>query len=140
MQVRRSSQGDSGTVNAVADGSKTEEKGLPDSFDGAHSSICQYAEQIMSTPSAPEASSRLYTSHLQTAVDNESAMWLPDVYKFTSAGIGPEDRYNNFQAAAPPTPLPFSPMAPRVGKHETVNFDHGAITIDLTETSYMAWF
>ncbi len=93
----------------------------------------------MSTPSISEASSRVYVSHLQTAVSNEAAMWLPGVYEFTSAGMGPEDRHT-FQAAAPTVPLPFSPMDPRVGKHETVNFDHGAITVDLTETSYMAWF
>ncbi|KAF9049458.1 hypothetical protein BDZ89DRAFT_1032938 [Hymenopellis radicata] len=140
MQVRKNSQLENGSDSSMGGvGSSQAETGLPPSFVGAHSSICQYAEQIMSTPSISEASSRVYVSHLQTAVSNEAAMWLPGVYEFTSAGIGPEERHT-FQAAAPVVPLPFSPMDPRVGKHETVNFDHGAIAVDLTETSYMAWF
>ena len=93
----------------------------------------------MAAPSIPESTSRVFVSHLlQTAVNNESEMWLPEVYNFTSAGVGPEDRHS-FKVAAP-HPTPFSPMDPRVGKHESVNFDHGAITVDLTDTSYMAWF
>ncbi|KAK0464414.1 uncharacterized protein EV420DRAFT_1627400 [Desarmillaria tabescens] len=135
MQVRRNSLQDGSIESAMMDTSKVPGASnvvLPPSFTDAHPSLCQYAEQIMSTPVSPV--SRMYVSHPQNVEDERT--WLPEVYRFQSAGITVDDRYNF--ASAPPTP--FSPSDPRVGKHETVNFDHGAITVDLSDTSYMAWF
>lgn len=65
-----------------------------------------------------------------------SDAWLPDIYQFSSVGLGTEERYTF--ASAQPTP--FIPSLPRVGQNESFNFDHGALTADLEETSYMAWF
>ncbi|KAJ3844566.1 hypothetical protein EV361DRAFT_194264 [Lentinula raphanica] len=63
--------------------------------------------------------------------------WLPDIYSFSTVdGIGVEHRYK--LASAPATP--FMPSSPRVDKNEKINFEHGELTTDLEETSYMAWF
>ncbi|KAJ3780693.1 hypothetical protein GGU10DRAFT_414928 [Lentinula aff. detonsa] len=62
---------------------------------------------------------------------------LPDIYSFSTVeGIGVENRYK--PASAPPTP--FMPSSPRVDKDEKINLEHGALTTDLEETSFMAWF
>ncbi len=135
MQVRRNSLQDGSIESSMMDTSKgigASNVVLPSSFNDAHPSLCQYAEQIMSTPVVPTP--QMYASHLQNVEDERT--WLPEVYRFHSAGITVDDHYSF--ASAPPTP--FSPSDPRVGKHETVNFDHGAITVDLSDTSYMAWF
>ncbi|KAK0439848.1 hypothetical protein EV421DRAFT_1818820 [Armillaria borealis] len=135
MQVRRNSLQEGSIESSMMDPSKGTGGSnvvLPSSFNDAHPSLCQYAEQIMSTPALPVP--QMYASHLRNVEDERT--WLPEVYRFHSAGITVDDHYNF--ASAPPTP--FSPSDPRVGKHETVNFDHGAITVDLSDTSYMAWF
>lgn len=63
--------------------------------------------------------------------------WLPDLYRFSSAGLSMEERYTF--ASAQPTP--FIPSSPRIAEDKNFNFDHGALTTELVEeTSYMAWF
>jgi hypothetical protein len=61
---------------------------------------------------------------------------MPDIYQYTSVGVGVEERYTGAQAQ----PTPFIPSSPRVDQNDTFNFDHGALMVDLEETSYMAWF
>ncbi|KAJ3892799.1 hypothetical protein GG344DRAFT_44607 [Lentinula edodes] len=74
---------------------------------------------------------------LQPPYYDGTGPWLPDIYSFSTVdGIGVENRYK--PASAPPTP--FVPSSPRVDENEKVNFEHGALTTDLEETSYMAWF
>jgi hypothetical protein len=63
---------------------------------------------------------------------------MPDIYQYASAGVGVEERYTGAQAQTQPTP--FIPSSPRVDQNDTFNFDHGALMVDLEETSYMAWF
>lgn len=74
---------------------------------------------------------------LQPPYYDGTGPWLPDIYSFSTVdGIGVENRYK--PALAPPTP--FMPSSPRVDENEKVNFEYGALTTDLEETSYMAWF
>lgn len=61
---------------------------------------------------------------------------MPDIYQYAIAGVGVEERYTGAQAQ----PTPFIPSSPRVDQNDTFNFDHGALMVDLEETSYMAWF
>ncbi|KAJ4491601.1 hypothetical protein C8J55DRAFT_450236 [Lentinula edodes] len=74
---------------------------------------------------------------LQPPYYDGTGPWLPDIYSFSTVdGIGVENRYK--PPSAPPTP--FVASSPRVDENEKVNFEHGALTTDLEETSYMAWF
>ncbi|KAF9071212.1 hypothetical protein BDP27DRAFT_1419250 [Rhodocollybia butyracea] len=66
--------------------------------------------------------------------------YLPNIYSFSSGGIGVEDRYSYREVFASAPPTPFMPSSPRVGEDEVFNLDHGALTTHLEETSYMAWF
>jgi hypothetical protein len=116
---------------------------LPTSFSDAHPTLIGYAEQLKFTSPAriPEIISAPMNTYRQshyrsTADPQGSDSWLPDIYRFTSVGVGVEERY----AYASPQPTPFTPSSPRVAENESFNFDHGAFTIDLAETSYMAWF
>ncbi|KAJ3862360.1 hypothetical protein EV359DRAFT_45366, partial [Lentinula novae-zelandiae] len=74
---------------------------------------------------------------LQPPYYDGTGPWLPDIYSFSTVdGIGVENRYK--PPSAPSTP--FVRSSPRVDENEKVNFEHGALTTDLEETSYMAWF
>ncbi|KAF7767920.1 transcriptional regulator family: Fungal Specific TF [Agaricus bisporus var. burnettii] len=68
---------------------------------------------------------------------------LPDIYHFSSLGVGVEGRYSFTPATSmqqqQKTNL-FVPSSPRIGEDEKFNFDHGALMAELEETSYMAWF
>ncbi|KAF9465748.1 hypothetical protein BDZ94DRAFT_1214127 [Collybia nuda] len=115
--------------------------GLPTSFSDAHPTLVGYAEKLRLTnpgriPDLPPAPINTYRqSHYRTTADPQgSESWLPDIYAFNSAGVGVEERY------VLPQPTPFTPSSPRVAENESFNFDHGAFTFDLAETSYMAWF
>lgn len=67
-----------------------------------------------------------------------SDTWLPDVYRFSSVGLGLDDRY---KTPIPQPTTPFVPSLPRVAETKDFNFDYGDLTIGLVEeTSYMAWF
>ncbi len=64
-------------------------------------------------------------------------------------GVGVEERYSFTPLATtvqqqhrkqPQQQNLFVPSSPRIGEDEKFNFDHGALTADLEETSYMAWF
>lgn len=116
---------------------------LPPAFSDVHPSLARYAEQIkLSSPlQVPFTSAQ--TSHLSQGQAAQggpesppSDAWLPDIYQFTSVGVGIEERYTF--ASAQPTP--FIPSSPRIAENANFNFDHGALTADLAETSYMAWF
>ena len=118
---------------------------LPESFSNVHHHLVRYAEQIKFT-TAPNP----YHLHHQTTnllpyplpVSSETdpravgESWMPDIYQYASAGVGVEERYTCAQAQ----PTPFIPSSPRVDQNDTFNFDHGALMVDLEETSYMAWF
>lgn len=116
--------------------------GLPTSFSDAHPILVGYAEQLRFTgtsarmPDLITAPMNTYRqSHYRTTADLQgSESWLPDIYRFSSIGVGVEERYASSQ------PTPFTPSSPRVAENENFNFDHGAFTFDLAETSYMAWF
>lgn len=85
--------------------------------------------------SSPYSGQGPSTSSLRSLPPAES--WLPDIYKFSSAGLGLEDRYNFFAHLG----RPFVPSSPRIAETKDFNFDHGDITVGLVEeTSYMAWF
>ncbi|KAF8630842.1 hypothetical protein AX17_005201 [Amanita inopinata Kibby_2008] len=103
------------------------------SFQNVHPSLVQFAEQIKYT--SPARLSSFNGAH-NPEPNPSSEAWLPDIYQFSSAGMDVEERYTF--ASAQPTP--FIPSSPRVAENETFNFDHGALTVDLEETSYMAWF
>ena len=69
-----------------------------------------------------------------------SDSWMPDIYRFSSVGLGLEDRYSIPSPQVPVT-APFVPSLPRVTETKDFNFDYGDLTVGLVEeTSYMAWF
>ncbi|KAJ6525276.1 hypothetical protein DFH09DRAFT_1188758 [Mycena vulgaris] len=73
----------------------------------------------------------------------EAETWLPDVYHFSSMGVGIDERYRiggSGEGFAAAQPTPFIPSEPRIAATDAFNFDHGALTADIAETSYMAWF
>jgi hypothetical protein len=117
---------------------------LPPSFMNVHSSLSRYLEQIIATHPMQIPDFTLLTSnirqpprqYIQPSGTARSDEWLPDIYRFNTVGVGVEERYT--VALAQPTP--FMPSEPRVAENETFNFDYGALTSGLTETSYMAWF
>lgn len=119
---------------------------LPPSFTDVHPFLTRYAERIRLTSPSQVAGLAVSTSDnhrvtgdrvVQTpAVNQPPDTWLPDIYRFNSAGVGIDERYTF--ASAQPTP--FIPSSPRVTEDVIFNFDHGALTADLEETSYMAWF
>ncbi|KAF8628808.1 hypothetical protein AX15_003703 [Amanita polypyramis BW_CC] len=102
------------------------------SFQNVHPALVEFAEQIKYTlpPRLPSLSDE------QDFARSASDTWLPDIYRFSSVGLGLEDQYT----FASSQPTPFTPSSPRVGQNENFNFDYGALTADLEETSYMAWF
>lgn len=65
---------------------------------------------------------------------------LPDIYHFSSMGVGVEGRYSFTPAATQQPQNLFVPSSPRIAEDEKFNFDYGALTAELEETSYMAWF
>lgn len=68
---------------------------------------------------------------------------LPDIYHFSSMGVGVEGRYSFTPATSTQQQQKsnlFVPSSPRIAEDEKFNFDHGALTAELEETSYMAWF
>lgn len=121
---------------------------LPESFSNVHPYLVRYVEQIKYTaapnpyhlhptsaqrnlhPRAPVSASSL--TDLRATGDS----WMPDIYEYASMGLSVENRYTRAQAQ----PTPFIPSSPRVDEKDTFNFDHGALMVDLKETSYMAWF
>lgn len=132
---------------------------LPAAFSNVHEFIAQSAERIVVRSSAPPApgndfstSPRGSLAHQPTGLASTSGdiakssdlnpatvqeTWLPDIYHFSTLGLGVEERYTF--ASAKPTP--FIPSSPRVAENENFNFDHGAMSMELVEeTSYMAWF
>ncbi|KAJ7677462.1 hypothetical protein B0H17DRAFT_1079230 [Mycena rosella] len=110
---------------------------LPPSFQHAHPTLARYAEEMTFAPA------RVPPPPQDSALDTET--WLPDVYRFASMGVGIDERYriggsaggDGFAAAQP---TPFMPSEPRIAATDAFNFDHGALTAELAETSYMAWF
>ncbi|KAM6493617.1 hypothetical protein JOM56_009978 [Amanita muscaria] len=104
------------------------------SLQNVHSALVEFAEQMKCT-SAPKISGLLSVIG-DLSEHSKSDAWLPDIYQFASNGLGLEERYTF--ASAQPTP--FVPSSPRIGQSENFNFDHGALTVDLEETSFMAWF
>ncbi|KIM35921.1 hypothetical protein M413DRAFT_32151 [Hebeloma cylindrosporum] len=130
---------------------------LPAAFSNVHESITQSAERIAVRWSAPPAAGNDFPtsprgSHQLMGLASTSGdivkssnsdpgtveeTWLPDIYHFSTLGLGVEERYTF--ASAKPTP--FIPSSPRVAENENFNFDHGAMSMELVEeTSYMAWF
>ncbi|KAJ7147142.1 hypothetical protein C8R43DRAFT_1012117 [Mycena crocata] len=113
---------------------------LPPAFHHAHPTLARYAEEMTFAPG------RVSVAHppSQDAADAEA--WLPDVYRFASMGVGIDERYriggggNVGEGFAAAQPTPFMPSEPRIAANDAFNFDHGALTAELAETSYMAWF
>lgn len=103
---------------------------LPNSFFGTHPSLTQHVMRLTSSESP------FMGSFPSFGVDAEPTPYLPDIYHFNSNGVALDERYTFAQKQ----PTPFMPSSPRIDEHETFNFDHGAITAELEETSYMAWF
>ncbi|KAJ7288137.1 hypothetical protein C8J57DRAFT_1445609 [Mycena rebaudengoi] len=113
---------------------------LPPSFLQAHAKIKRYAEDMTFGP-APSTSTAPH-HHNGVGLDHSEA-WLPDVYRFNSVGVGVEERYRIGGTTAEfalAQPTPFMPSEPRIAPNDAFNFDHGALTAELAETSYMAWF
>lgn len=77
-------------------------------------------------------------SEIVSPSDSSNGTWLPDIYRYSSVGLGLGDRY---QVPFPQPPTPFVPSLPRVAETKDFNFDYGDLTVGLVEeTSYMAWF
>ncbi|KAJ7505125.1 hypothetical protein B0H11DRAFT_1976949 [Mycena galericulata] len=111
---------------------------LPPAFRHAHPILARYADEMTFSPAGPALPS-------QDTKQNAEA-WLPDVYHFASMGVGIDERYriggtNGEEAFASAQPTPFIPSEPRIAANDAAfNFDHGALTAELADTSYMAWF
>ncbi|KXN83107.1 hypothetical protein AN958_01778 [Leucoagaricus sp. SymC.cos] len=72
---------------------------------------------------------------------------LPDIYHFSSSLVDIDERYGftpisvtGSSSSSRKTQNFFVPSSPRIAEDEKFNFDHGALTSELEETSYMAWF
>ncbi|KAF8335644.1 hypothetical protein F5887DRAFT_1079053 [Amanita rubescens] len=102
------------------------------SFQSAHPTLVQFAEQIKYTSSPiPPLRGRQDSNTLLA-----SNAWLPDIHQFSSVGLETDGGYT-FTSAQPTS---FTPSLPRVGQNESLIFD-GASTADFKEASYMAtWF
>lgn len=109
---------------------------LPPSFINAHPSLSRYAEHIKVTTPSTALADFSSPARENNKLDSPTPAWLPDVYRFNSSGVGIDERYSF--ATAPATP--FMPSEPRVAKNESFNFEYGALTAELEDTSYMAWF
>jgi hypothetical protein len=115
---------------------------LPSSFNHVHELISQYAARVESGSVVMQGLDFMTSSDLAPFMTSTEApsvqnTWLPDLYRFSSAGLSVEERYTF--ASAQPTP--FIPSSPRIAEDQNFNFDHGSLTTELVEeTSYMAWF
>ncbi|KAJ4481960.1 hypothetical protein J3R30DRAFT_3286103 [Lentinula aciculospora] len=116
---------------------------LSSEFNDSHPLLTQYLQDLYRNPPVlpllPVLPLRSYLDHYPSQPHryDGTGPWLPDIYSFSTIdGIGVENRYQ--LASAPPTP--FMPSSPRVDKDEKINLEYGALTTDLEETSYMAWF
>jgi len=135
------------------DGYPQPKPSLPASFSTAHKLIAQSAERVAVRSSTGLATAldfvtlpRGGSSHQPTSLvstssasnlDPATETFLPDIYHFSTLGLGVEERYT-FASA---TTTPFIPSSPRVAENGNFNFDHGAMSMKLVEeTSYMAWF
>ncbi|KAJ7781753.1 hypothetical protein DFH07DRAFT_791344 [Mycena maculata] len=108
---------------------------LPPAFRHAHPILARYADEMTFAPAGAPVPP-------QDARPDAEA-WLPDVYHFASMGVGIDERYRiggREEAFAAAQPTPFIPSEPRIAANDAFNFDHGALTAELAETSYMAWF
>lgn len=110
---------------------------IPASFSGVHPALCQYVEDIKLAPQVPSLESAIH--NWQPLGNQSQNSWLPDIYHFASNGIGIDERYERFPIAIT-QPTPFIPSSPRVDENDEFNFDYGALTAELEDTSYMAWF
>ncbi|KAJ7245017.1 hypothetical protein B0H12DRAFT_1128264 [Mycena haematopus] len=110
---------------------------LPPAFRHAHPTLARYAEE-MTFARVPQPGA----TPLKDAVDTDAETWLPDVYRFSSHGVGIDERYRigGDEGFASAQPTPFIPGEPRIAANDAFNFEHGALTAELAETSYMAWF
>ncbi|KAF7422349.1 hypothetical protein PC9H_010505 [Pleurotus ostreatus] len=106
-------------------------------FTSAHASLRRCAEDII-------AHSRNVPGLRQVSPHNNQEEWemerLPDVYGFNSLGFSTGDRFSRDGEFARLLPHPFAPCSPRIAEDEPFNLECGALTLDLTNTSYMAWF
>ncbi|KAJ7928078.1 hypothetical protein B0H13DRAFT_2265321 [Mycena leptocephala] len=118
---------------------------LPPAFHHAHATLAQYAEEMTF---APPRVPLPHSPPVKDAADADAETWLPDVYRFSSHGVGIDERYRiangneggGDEGFASAQPTPFMPSEPRIAANDAFNFDHGALTAELAETSYMAWF
>ena len=62
--------------------------------------------------------------------------WMPDPYRYAPAGVD----IDAMRCAPRQQPTPFMPSSPRVDGKEEFNLDHGSLTGEFGETSFMAWF
>ncbi|KAJ7643980.1 hypothetical protein FB45DRAFT_285047 [Roridomyces roridus] len=112
---------------------------LPPAFRHVHPILARYANEMTFSPAGAPPPPHDKADSTET--------WLPSVYNFASAGVGIDERYRvgggrneeglTFASAQP---TPFIPSEPRIAANDSFNFDHGALTAELAETSYMAWF
>lgn len=116
---------------------------LPPAFHHAHPILARYAgEMTFVPPRVPMPGS----PPLKDTTDADAETWLPDVYRFASHGVGIDERYriggssHGDEGFASAQPTPFMPGEPRIAANDNFNFEHGALTAELAETSYMAWF
>ncbi|KAJ7367111.1 hypothetical protein DFH08DRAFT_836580 [Mycena albidolilacea] len=116
---------------------------LPPAFHHAHPILARYAgEMTFVPPRVPMPGS----PPLKDTTDADAETWLPDVYRFASHGVGIDERYSiggsshGDEGFASAQPTPFMPGEPRIAANDNFDFEHGALTAELAETSYMAWF
>ena len=114
---------------------------LPASFDHAHPSLLRYAEELKMTardsPSPVESPSSCQGRSRTASIDSMDGAesWMPDPYRYATAGVGLDVMY-----ASRRQPTPFMPSPPRVDGKEEFNLDHGSLAREFGETSFMAWF
>jgi hypothetical protein len=97
-------------------------------FQQAHPKLRRFMEEHhISTPPPSRHGPPTFSWTFNTTNTNTETS-LPSLYEFGSHGIGMKERYRT------------RPGMPRIDSKETFNFDHGALTDHLDETSFMAWF
>jgi hypothetical protein len=109
----------------------TPKETLPPTFIECHDIIKGFSTRMIELTdetTLPE----MIDSGLQTSL-SISDVWLPNIFD----GVNGDSGHIN-QGDSESESSPFGPRVSRAA--QDVNFDHGAISAEIDDTSYMAWF
>ncbi|KAF7314467.1 4Fe-4S ferredoxin-type domain-containing protein [Mycena kentingensis (nom. inval.)] len=155
-----------GTASTPPEAASASGAALPPAFRHTHSTLTRYAEEMtftpprVPTPHPPAMVVKDNTSYwlpdvyrfasIGVGIDERyrvpPALPISHVDERNANGHGDGAiasaiaTANGTVAFAKAQPTPFMPSEPRIAANDTFEFEHGALTAELAETSYMAWF